>query len=285
MRYGWNVMLPERAFRTFLGKLVTLEGGSDPTPPDYTPMANASKEATAAGLALGNRQMDMAQQQYDQNRATLAPVIAGNIAAQQQQLSQGLQTFNETDPSRQINAATAQNFSTAGAQEGFASQAAADMQSQQANQEAQQQRAQSAMGVNPNSGRAQALSGIMRVQNAANRAGAQTGARVQAQGLGFNMNSAVAGMGGISSAMYAGGTQSGGQAAGTLNGLTSNLQSGTSAGAGTVLQGQQIGVQGMGSVLNAQTNQYNAQLQANATGNAGTGALFGTLAMAGAVAY
>jgi hypothetical protein len=58
--------------------------GSSPPPPDYAPMAAASAAAAAAGERLGNRQMDIAEKQYDRNMAVAQPVIDAQLRTMNQ---------------------------------------------------------------------------------------------------------------------------------------------------------------------------------------------------------
>lgn len=62
--------------------------------PDYTPMANASKEAAEIGAQLGREQMAQAQAQYDQNMAVARPIIDMQLAQQQQTMAQGEDYYN-----------------------------------------------------------------------------------------------------------------------------------------------------------------------------------------------
>jgi hypothetical protein len=92
---AWNTMLPERAFRTLGGKLLTLEGGGKGADaPDYTPLAASSVEAAKVGAELGREQMAEARRQYDQNYAAAQPVIASQIRTQEQTAAQGQDYFD-----------------------------------------------------------------------------------------------------------------------------------------------------------------------------------------------
>jgi hypothetical protein len=96
MRYDHFSMLPERAFSP-TGKHMTLEGGgkgSAPPPPDYGPMGQASNYAADIGRDLGNRQMDIAQSQYDRNMAVAQPVIDAQLGLMRQQQTQGDDYYN-----------------------------------------------------------------------------------------------------------------------------------------------------------------------------------------------
>lgn len=258
---------------------------SSPPPPDYSAMAAASGHAADVADKLGTAQLAENQRQYNQNMSTLAPVIASDIASQKQQAEQGLQVFNETDPSRRANAATAARFSTDGYGDYLAGQAGADMTSAQAAQDAASERQQQSMGVNPSSGKAMALTGLERVMNAANTAGAMTNARNKAVATGFDMNASVAGQGGIGTTMYSNSTGAGAGASGTQLGIGGANMAGMSAGNGTIMNGQGLAVQGAGNILNAQGQAYSAGLNSNAQQMAGLGSLAGAGLGLGAYAY
>lgn len=54
-----------------------------PPPPDYTPIANASKEASEAALALQKEQFDWAKQQYADNKGDTDKVVNSFLETQQ----------------------------------------------------------------------------------------------------------------------------------------------------------------------------------------------------------
>lgn len=65
-------------------------GGDDaPPPPDYTPVANASKEAAEISAQLGREQLAEARRQYDQNMAVTRPVVDAQLAVMRQGIDQG----------------------------------------------------------------------------------------------------------------------------------------------------------------------------------------------------
>jgi len=86
-------------------RLMLLQGTADPCfascyhkkdskAPDYTPMANASQQASEMGLQLGREQMAMAQAQYDREMQTAQPVIDAQLKLMNQQIAQGDDTYN-----------------------------------------------------------------------------------------------------------------------------------------------------------------------------------------------
>lgn len=96
MAYRELDLLPERAFRARFGRLETLEGGSKDAPaaPDYTPVANASKESAEIGAQLGREQLAENRRQYEQNMAVAKPVVDQQSALMEQQIAQGNDYFN-----------------------------------------------------------------------------------------------------------------------------------------------------------------------------------------------
>lgn len=64
-------------------------GGDAPPPPDYTPVAQASKEAAEISAALGREQLAEARRQYDQNMAVAQPVVNAQLDVMRQGIQQG----------------------------------------------------------------------------------------------------------------------------------------------------------------------------------------------------
>jgi hypothetical protein len=85
-------MLPELAFRPRGNGGMTLEGGgksSTPAAPNYTPVANASVEASQLGLQLGREQLAEARRQYDLNRSVTDPVAKASLDLMNDAAQQG----------------------------------------------------------------------------------------------------------------------------------------------------------------------------------------------------
>lgn len=88
-------------FKTFLPYLgavgFVLYGGGkggDSDPPDYTPMAEASKEAAKIAAELGREQLAENKRQYDQNYAVTAPLVQAQAGLAALQTKQGNDYFN-----------------------------------------------------------------------------------------------------------------------------------------------------------------------------------------------
>ena len=64
-------------------------GGDAPPPPDYAPVAAASKEVAEIGAQLGREQLAEGQRQYEQNMQIAKPVVNAQLQVMQQGLQQG----------------------------------------------------------------------------------------------------------------------------------------------------------------------------------------------------
>ena len=235
-------------------------GGKSQPAPDYTPMQQ-----------IGREQLDFAKQQYAEMAPLARQVAAQQMAAQQQQMGQAQdyydyqqQTFR---PLEQGLVRDAERFNTEDYREGMAREAAAAAGRAFGTTQAASQRAQASMGVNPASGRAISMANQTNLGLAAQRANAMTGARTQAEQLGFARRLDVTGLGrnlaGASTAAY-----QGANAAGSA-GINTSMAPGSQYG-----QGMQQAGQTYGNILSNQTSQFNTGL--NAQGEV-TGALTGAI--------
>lgn len=239
-------------------------GKNNPEPPDYTPLANASKEAAAIMAGLGREQLDFARQQYNEVSPITREVAGLQMDAQRQQLGQGQDYYNYLRdtyrPLERSIVADAENFNTAAYRDQLASQAAADVGLAFGRTRAMNERAMASMGVNPNSGRFAGVNNASVLSQAAARAGIMTNARNQAEQMGYARKLDAAGLGrnlsGASLAAYGGATSSGTAAGANLQSAGQNYIGNMAVGAGTIGQGQQMNLQGLSSVLNAQTQTY-----------------------------
>lgn len=239
-------------------------GKSNPPPPDYTPLANASTEAAQIMAGLGREQLDFAREQYNAASPILQDVAGLQMDAQRQQMEQGADYYSYLrDTYRPLEKSIvddAQNFNTAAYRDQLASQAAADVGLAFNKTEAMNERSMASMGVNPNSGRFAGINNASSLAQAANRAGLMTGTRTQAEQMGYARKLDAAGLGrnlsGASLAAYGGATNAGSAAGASLQSAGQNYMGNMAIGAGTIGQGQQMNIQGLSSVLNAQTQTY-----------------------------
>ena len=219
-------------------------GKSSPPPPDYRGME-----------ALGREQLAFSRQQYAEIAPLARQAAAQQMAAQDQQMRQAQdyydyqqQTFR---PLEQGLVRDAERFSTEGYREQQARDAAAATGRAFGITQDAASRAAAARGVNPNSGAGMALQSQNMLGLAAGRANAMTGARNQAQQMGYARRLEVTGLGrglaGAANAAYSGATGAGSA------GLASSMAPGTQ-----YQQGMQQAGQTYGGILNSQTSAYNA---------------------------
>lgn len=257
-------------------------GGDSPPAPDYTPLANASKDSAEVMAQLGREQLDESKRQYELNRAAIAPIVSTQKQIMDESLAQAqdYNTYNKTTfrPIEQRLAQEAQDFSTAGAREGFARKAVSDLEQAQANESAQADREMFASGINPNSSRFAGLKRIQSITNAGARAGAATKARETADALGWAKSLDVAGLGrnlpGASSSAYQVATGAGSSAAGNQIAPSGQLLGGMAQGAATIGQGQSNYINGLSTIAGLQTGNYRAALNDDG-GLGGLGSLLG----------
>jgi hypothetical protein len=181
-------------------------------------------------------------------------VYGQQMDAQRQQMNQAQNYFDYQQqtfrPVEQGLVRDAERFNTEGYREQLAGQAAAAAGRAFGVQQEMGQRAMASRGVNPNSGAAMAMQAQGNLGLAAQRANAMTGARTQAEQLGFARRMDVTGLGrglaGASTAAYQGATGAGSA------GLGSAMAPG-----GQYMQGLGQAGQTYGGILNSQTSAYN----------------------------
>jgi hypothetical protein len=229
-------------------------------------MAVATQRATDVAERLGTRQMDFAQRQYEEMKPLAERIAAAQIAAQDQQMRQAQEYYDyQTDTFRPVEQGLvrqAQEFDTEAYREQLASQAAADTARAFGTAEGATARNLARRGVGPGSGNAMAMQGQNALALASARAGAATGARNQAEQLGFARKLDVVGLGrglaGASSGAYAGATGAGSAGLGSAMSAGNQYGQAFGQGAGYQMQGAQMGMTGAGNILNSQTSSYNA---------------------------
>lgn len=232
--------------------------------PDYGPLAEASAEAARIQAGLGREQLAFAREQYDRSAPILENIANQQIAAQDEQMSQARDYYDYQKsvyrPLERSIVADAQQFNTEAYRNQVASQAAADAGVAFGLSQQQNQRAMASMGVNPNSGRFAGMQNATGLQQAALRANAMTGARRQAEQMGYARQLDAAGLGrglaGASIAAYGGANQAGSMAGGNAQSAGLNYMRGMNMGANTIAGGQKMQLSGLSSVLNSQTQTY-----------------------------
>lgn len=241
-------------------------GGKSQAAPDYSKMAAATEKGVEAGERLGTRQMDFAQRQYEEMKPLAERVAAAQIAAQNQQMQQAQDYYNYQmntfRPVEQGLVRQAQEFDTNAYREQIAAQAAADSARAFANAQDISSRDLARRGVGPGSGNALAMGNQNALALASMRAGAATGARNQAEQLGWARKMDVTGLGrglaGASSAAYSGAVGAG--SAGLNSAMSAGNQYSQAFGQGsnTAMQGYGMGIQGYGNILSNETSYANA---------------------------
>ena len=239
-------------------------GGKSQPAPDYSGME-----------ALGREQLQFARDQYADIKPLATRIADQQMAAQAQQMQQAQDYYNyQRDTFRPLEQGLvrdAQNFNTEAYRTQMAQKAAADVQQAFQGAQSQSNREMARRGINPNSTAAISSMNANALRLASATAGAQTGARDRAEQMGYARRLEVTGLGrGLSGAANA--AYSGATGAGTA-GLASSMAPGSQAMTGMAQAGQT-----MGTVLNNQTSQFNAGL--NAEGQV-IGALTGAAVTAG----
>ena len=239
-------------------------GGKSQPAPDYGPMQQ-----------LGADQLAFAKQQYAEMAPLARQVAAQQMAAQQQQMRQGQDYYDYQQktfrPLEQGLVRDAERFNTDDYREGLARDASAAAGRAFGITQAASQRSQASMGVNPASGRAMSMANQSNLGLAAGRANAMTGARNQAEQIGFARRLDVTGLGrnlaGASTAAY-----QGANAAGSA-GINTSMAPGSQRNQGMANAGQTYG-----NILSNQTSQFNTGLNAQ-------GEMYGAILGAGATYY
>lgn len=239
-------------------------GKSNPPPPDYTPMAEASAESARIMAKLGQQQLDFARDQYDRAAPIMERIANQQMAAQNEQMAQARDYYNYQQntfrPLERSIVQDAQRFNTEAYRNQLASQAAADSGRAFGLTQAANQRAMRSMGVNPNSGAYAGMQNASSLQQAASRANAMTNARNQATQMGYARQLDAAGLGrglaGASAAAYGGATNAGASAGMSAQSAGQNYMGNMGAAAGTFNQGFNTQISGLSSILNNQTSAY-----------------------------
>ena len=225
-------------------------GKSSPPPPDYSGME-----------ALGREQLDFSKQQYAEMKPIAERVANQQLASQEQQMKQAQEYYDYQQgtfrPVERGLVAQAQEYDTEANRERIAAQAAADTARAFGTAEGMTSRNLARRGVGPGSGNAMAMQNQNALSLASARAGAMTGARNQAEQIGYARKLDAVGLGrnlaGASTAAYGAATGAGSA------GLSSSMAPG-----GQYMQGLGQAGQTYGSILNSQTSAYNtAQSQAD----------------------
>lgn len=257
-------------------------GGKSPDPPNYAPVAQASRESAEVAKELGNRQLDFTERQYEELKPLFERITGMQMQAAQQQMDMAQNVYEYQKMYRPVErelVRRAQEFNTEAYREGLARQAKADTERAFANQDQAHQRQMLSMGIDPSSGRFDASKRIQDTQQAALQANAMNQTRQQARDKGNALLAGAAGLGrGMSPALaaYSGAMNAGNSAGQNAMAPGNQYMAGLQAGAGTIQSGQALQMRGLGSILNTQGSIYQADQQANAALWQGIGGAAGT---------
>lgn len=252
-------------------------GGDSPPAPDYTPVAQASKEAAQIAADQADRVLAESKRQYDTNMAIAQPVIDAQLGIMQQTKEQGKDYYdymvaNQRPVEQKLN----EEAMAAGSQQEqdlAASRATADVRRGTTQQQNQAIRQAMRYGLNPSAIQVDTTATGTAIASAANQA------REKEKQTGFAKRLDVAGLyrglPGASQGAYGVAVNAGNSAVNNSIAPGAQLQAGTVASGNMAIQGGQIGLQGASTILNSQQAAYNTGQQAASANSAGLGNLIG----------
>lgn len=237
--------------------------GDAPDPPDYTPVANASKESAEIMAKLGQEQLDFAKLQYAENKPILQAIADKQIALQDETLKQGKDYYDyqvsQQRPVEEALNADAMQAGSEAAQEAAAGKAAADVRQGTTRQQNQFLRQAMRYGLSPE--KMAAMGASAAAESGLAEASAANQAREKEKTLGYAKKMDVAGLyrglAGASQGAYGVALNAGNSAGQNTRAPGQDAAAGMSSGAATVAQGRSLYQQGLGSILNSQTSIYN----------------------------
>jgi len=249
-------------------------------------LADQADRAAQLSYDLGQDQLAFARRQYEEMSPLARQVAESQMAAQDEQMRQArdyydynLETFR---PIEQGLARDAERFSTEGYREQLARDAASAAGRAFGGIQDASMRAMASRGVSPASGAGMAMQQQANLGLAAQRAGAMTGARNQAEQMGWARRLDVTGLGrnlpGASTAAYAGATGAGSAGLVSASAPGQTLIGNMGSAANTMMAGS-------GQALTAYGNLYGGatRMAAGAQDNY-FGALGGLVGMGGTIA-
>lgn len=283
-------MMPHKLLMLLLNPLAMMNrwlvmyldlGGDAPPPPDYTPVANASKESAQIAADLGREQIAEGKRQYDQNMLVAKPVVDAQLDIMKQSLAQGNDYFDYLKTNaRPIETALNTEAMAAGSEQKqteAADRAVADVR--QGTTASQNQIIRQGLRYGFTPGRLAATGGAMAASQGLAEATAANTAREKEKNLGFAKKLDVAGLyrglPGASSGAYQVATGAGNSAVANNGAGGAAYLGALSSGANTTMQGRQVAMQGLTGVLNAQTNYANTVANSGGGAAGGLGSLLG----------
>lgn len=262
------------------------KGGGDA--PDYTPMALAAEKAAQIGAEVSREYLEENKRQYDENMAVSKPIIDAQVALSQQTKEQGDDYYNymvakqrPVEDALNEEAMTGKpDAATQTAMNEAADKATADARAGTTQQANMVMRQGLRYGMSPS--KIGKVTGSASVAAAQGIVGAADSARTSTRAQNFAKRMDVAGLyrglPGASQGAYSLATNAGNSAVNNKNQTSAQYMGGVAQGNNYMMQGQQIQMQGLSSILNSQTSVANA----GGDGGATTGALIGGAASIGA---
>lgn len=233
---------------------------------------------------LGREQIAESRRQYDLSRETSDKVVASQLDLMKQAKDQGDDYYDYlVSRSRPVEDALNAEAMAAGSDaklQEASDRAVADSQGAFTRTINQALRQGKRYGITPSS-----IVSNIGVPQAAATAAAATGAREREKMLGYAKKLDIAGMyrglPGASQGAYSVSTNAGNSAVQNQMAPGQALIAGNASGAGTVATGQGLRLQGLSSILSAQTSYANAQNAATKAGGGGFGEVLGGLGSVG----
>jgi hypothetical protein len=255
---------------------------SAPKPPNYGPIAEASKEAAQYSYALGREQLEWAREQDFYNRQIADAVIGSSLDRQyitdQNAMADRARYEQIYQPLEDTQTAEALSYASPARREYEMGRASSEVAQQMEGARRSARQQLESFGIDPSATRYAALDLGSRVQGAAAQAGAanQAGAQTEAIGRALRSESINVGRGypGQIAGTYGTALQSGNQA---VNSSLATTASGANT-MGTAPQWQGLGNQSTGiwgNTLNMGYQNQLAQYQANQQASSGIGSILG----------
>lgn len=249
----------------------------DSDPPDYGPIAQASEESARIMGELGEKQLAFAERQYNEAAPVIRELAQQQIDIGKQTAEQGQDYYDymvtKQRPVEDALNAEAMRAGSEEEQQAAAGRAMADVRQGTTRQQNQLIRQGLRYGWTPD--RMGKTLGDMATQTGLAEASAGNQAREKEKAMGYAKKLDVAGlyrgMPGASQGAYSTALQAGNSASSNTMAPGGQYMQGMAQGASTIGSGQQMKIQGLGSILNSQT-----QIAANQdSGWGGLGSVLG----------
>lgn len=256
--------------------------GKAPEPPDYGPIAAASKEAAEYSYKLGREQLDWAREQDYMNRQVADVVIGSSLDRQamndQFALADRQRYEDIYQPLEDTAVQEARSFASPARKEYEMGRASSEVAQQMEGARRSARQQLESFGIDPSATRYAALDLGSRVQQAAAQAGAANQAGQQTEAVGRALRSEAVNVGrgypGQIAGTYGTALQSGNAA--VNSGLATTASGANTMGTAPQYQGlgnQSLGV--WGNTLNMGYQNQMAQYQANQQSSSGIGSILG----------